>query len=1610
MSYTHVAHSPNVRLRILIGLLVLAGAPFLFNVIRSAHAYVTLPLPQSGPAVFVRQLPLTVNDVVYSQSTHLLYASVPSSVGLGGNSIVTIDPTTGSIVNTVFIGSEPNRLALADDGTTLYVSLDGAFSIRKFDVSTQTPGAQFAVGQDSFFGTFSVGDLAVAPGNPNLVAVARQYRGVSPPEAGVAVFDNGVQRPTTGPGHISGSDYLSFSASATKLYGSGFYSGLTTLSITASGVSITNSTSLGSGYRVKFDNGTVYAGNGQVINPDTSTLLGTFSGVTSGGGPIAFVPESAAGRAYYLFPETFSSTNRTLRAFDINTFLPIASVTVPGVNGDVSNMVRWGSNGLAFRTFNQLFLVQTSLIPSADPITTPTPTVSPTPNPSPSPIATFVRQVDLQTNDLIVNSLTQKLYASVPSSVGSARGNSITSVDPVAGTVGSSVFVGSEPGKLALGDDLQTIYVGLNGAAAVRTFDLGTQTPGLQFSLGRDSFSGPWFPSDLAVMPGTPATVAVSFSGGGSGTALYDSGVRRSQMQNAGSPQFRSPTTLYLGVNGAVQKLSVTASGLSLATTTSTGSSGSIIYTGGLVYQSGGVVVDPEAGVVKGTFSGAGFGSLMAIDIANNKAFVLTQTSPFMIRAYDLSTFVPLGTIAIQGVNGTPSSLVRWGSNGLAFRTSNGKIFLIQTALVNSADSVPAATPTPSPTPSPSPPYFPTFVRKIDLQANDMVYNQATQRLYASVASFQGANGNSIATIEPQTAAVGPFVFVGSEPNKLALADDNQTLYMTLDGASAVRKFDIPSQTPGLQFSYSISGGPADIKVMPGNPQTVALSLGVNNLNTGVAIYDNGIKRANTGPGNYYAVLPIEFNGASTIYGYDSYSSGFELVKFAVSSSGVAPVTITNNLIAGYTSGLRFASGLLYSSTGRVVDPEAQKLIGTFQGTGGGALAVDPTLGKVFFVSNPNSNSVVLSVFDLNTFLPLGSATLATNVSGAPSGLVRWGANGLAFRAAPNFGTPGQNNPSAVYIVQSTLVSNAAPIPTGLQLSAATYNAFEGNSFSVTVNRNGDVSAPTTIDYATSDGTATAGFDYSATSGTLTFAAGEFSKTISIPIINDPLYEGTSETFTLTLSNPSGGALLTSPASAVVTIQDNDSKPAIQMASSFSRAEGNAPAVLTFPVTLSNPSVQTLTVDYTTADGTATAGNDFIATSGTLTFAPGVTSQSISVTVSGDTAVEPDENFFLRLSNATNASFISTTQSTVTLVNDDTSLQLSSATSSANESSGVVTITVSRVGLLVGTSTARFATSDTAGLTSCGTVTGAASERCDYVTSIGTVSFASGQSSKTFTIPLVDDGLVEGTETFSVALSNATGATLGATTTASVTIVDNDSTPATQNPIDGVDFFVRQQYLDILGRQPDQTGLQNWVNTLAGCPNGGFGEPPTSDCDRLHVAAGFFQSDEFLNRGYWAFRFYMVSFNQRPTYAQFIPDMSQVGGPKSPAEEEASKVAFADAFVQRPEFLSKYGSATNGQALADALTQTGGLPPFKVTGGLTNGQILRAIAERQSSLDKFLTEGTVSILYFGFQRRDPDAIGYQNNVNTLNADPNNLRHLIFIFIYSTEYRGRFGPP
>ena len=239
---------------------------------------------------------------------------------------------------------------------------------------------------------------------------------------------------------------------------------------------------------------------------------------------------------------------------------------------------------------------------------------------------------------------------------------------------------------------------------------------------------------------------------------------------------------------------------------------------------------------------------------------------------------------------------------------------------------------------------------------------------------------------------------------------------------------------------------------------------------------------------------------------------------------------------------------------------------------------------------------------------------------------------------------------------QAHTVNQAGNTPAAgtVQFSSSTYNVNENaGAATITVTRAGGTAA-FNVNYATSNGTAAAGSDFTATSGTLIFASGETSKTFSVPIIDDSAFEG-NETVNLTLSSPSNGATLGSPGTAVLTIIDNESTPGIAI-NDVSLNEGNSgTTAFTFSVNLSSPSAQSVSVNYGTANGTAAAGSDFIAASGTITFNPNEMSKPVTVLINGDTAVEPNETFLVNLSNPGNAT-ISDNQGVGTIINDDSTV------------------------------------------------------------------------------------------------------------------------------------------------------------------------------------------------------------------------------------------------------------------------------------------------------------------------------------------------------------------
>ena len=243
-----------------------------------------------------------------------------------------------------------------------------------------------------------------------------------------------------------------------------------------------------------------------------------------------------------------------------------------------------------------------------------------------------------------------------------------------------------------------------------------------------------------------------------------------------------------------------------------------------------------------------------------------------------------------------------------------------------------------------------------------------------------------------------------------------------------------------------------------------------------------------------------------------------------------------------------------------------------------------------------------------------------------------------------------------VYNLMESILSYYGSANNPGSISVSDISITEGNSGSQTANftvtRSGGTAA-FNVNFATADNTATAGSDYVATSGTLSFGNGVNSRTVSVTINGDTTFES-SESFFLNLSGATGGATITDP-QAIGTILNDD--PGASSGSltinDVSVVEGNnGTTAATFTITRTGGTAA-FAVNYATADGTAASGSDYVAMSGTLSFATGVNTQTITVTVNGNTVFEPNETFFVNLSAATNGATISDGQGQGTIINDD---------------------------------------------------------------------------------------------------------------------------------------------------------------------------------------------------------------------------------------------------------------------------------------------------------------------------------------------------------------------
>lgn len=296
-------------------------------------------------------------------------------------------------------------------------------------------------------------------------------------------------------------------------------------------------------------------------------------------------------------------------------------------------------------------------------------------------------------------------------------------------------------------------------------------------------------------------------------------------------------------------------------------------------------------------------------------------------------------------------------------------------------------------------------VKIVDVFANDLVYDANTDRIYVSVSSVNGSNGNSIGVINPHTATLDTTVFIGSEPDKLAISDNGQFVFASLFGSGSVRRFNVPMLKSESQFSlgsdpFTGQFFAEDIEVMPGQANTLAVSrrnFGFSPKHEGVAIYDNGVQRPKTTV-KFDINNVIEFLDAGTVYGLNNETTEFGLRKLAVDAQGIQEISLAGSVTLGFFNDFIISKKVLYLTNGRAYDVSGSGpvLLATFPFAYGN-VAADTLANRIAYLADDfNTGQLLIRRYNPDNFLSADTIEL-DNFDGTPIQFICWGKNRYAF-------------------------------------------------------------------------------------------------------------------------------------------------------------------------------------------------------------------------------------------------------------------------------------------------------------------------------------------------------------------------------------------------------------------------------------------------------------------------------------------------------------------------------------------------------------------------------------------------------------------------------------
>ena len=534
--------------------------------------------------------------------------------------------------------------------------------------------------------------------------------------------------------------------------------------------------------------------------------------------------------------------------------------------------------------------------------------------------------------------------------------------------------------------------------------------------------------------------------------------------------------------------------------------------------------------------------------------------------------------------------------------------------------------------------------------------------------------------------------------------------------------------------------------------------------------------------GTTYGTSTVLFNtttNGTAVAGLDYQPLTNVLVTFA---PGVAAQTVLVPIINGVSDGNQTVSLQLTNVTGSVLYNPSNAVLTILDRTGAkGSLQFSAANYVVSEGGGAGFANATITVLRTNGFAGSVSVNYATVDGTAVAGVKYVATSGmLTFgdgETIKTFTVPVLNTPSvepteyfSVLLTNATggvgLVSptNAAVTilntNTGIAFAAAT-NTFIETAYYANINvlRYNNTNGTATIHYSTTNGTAVAGINYQTMSGTLTFGSGANQAIIQVPLLYDTNATGPLQ-FTMGLSNPSPGVQVGTPGLTTVVLQDADA--GLSFTSSSSSVLKNVGSDLV-TVVCSNTNVEPVSVNYATANGTAMAGVDYTATSGTLTFNNGMTTNTFSVPIINSGAVNGDHWFTVSLSNPTGAGrLVSPSTQTNTIVDSNSGLRLSSATYSTLKTSGGAVITVYRSDNTNIVTTVNFTATN-----------GTAINGLNFVATNGTLVFSNGATACSFTIPVIAASTVQPELTVFVQLFNPTNGILLNPSAATLTIQDN---------------------------------------------------------------------------------------------------------------------------------------------------------------------------------------------------------------------------------------------